>query len=103
MNNLEQRIEANIRAHEAKLKHVDKLMTRAKEISHPEARDKVAKLLTRRDELAVHLDDMKLKSLDDWQSEEIAKAGPMGIWDVVAQQIEALIERFEHRPPKETH
>jgi hypothetical protein len=42
-----------------------------------------------------HLEEMRLKSLDDWREEEIEKAGPMGIWDAVAQQLEDLVERLE--------
>ena len=97
MKHLEQMIEQQVRDYEARLNHVDRLVDRAKEIEHPEVHKELADLLARRHELAVELDEMKLKSLDDWREEELAKAGPMGIWDAVAQQLENLVERFEHR------
>ncbi|MCP5015186.1 MAG: hypothetical protein GY938_07865 [Ketobacter sp.] len=52
-------------------------------------------LIKDRDKLASHIDELRLRSLDDWKKEEIEKAGPMGIWDAVAQQLEKLIERIE--------
>ena len=41
------------------------------------------------------LEELRLKSLANWREEEIEKAGPMGIWDALAQQIEKLVERLE--------
>ena len=48
-----------------------------------------------REELAGHLERMRLRSLEDWQEKEIELSGPMGIWDAVAQQLEKLVERLE--------
>ena len=33
--------------------------------------------------------------LDRLAREELASAGPMGIWDVMAQQLEKVVERLE--------
>jgi|GEM_PF-3564369 hypothetical protein len=35
-----------------------------------------------------------LKHLENWQGDEIIKAGPTGIWDATAQQVEKLVERI---------
>ena len=32
----------------------------------------------------------------NWETEEIEKAGPMGVWDALAIQAEHLVERLEH-------
>ena len=34
----------------------------------------------------------------DWRRNSISRAGPMGIWDVVAQDLESFVELFEHAP-----
>jgi len=54
-------------------------------------------LANRRDPLAGQLDALKLRDPSDWQEEEIEKAGPMGIWDAVAEQAEKLVERLEKK------
>ena len=36
-------------------------------------------LLAQQAQLAAYLNDMKLRSVDDWAEEELARAGPMGI------------------------
>lgn len=95
MNNLEQMVERHVREYESRLRHMDELLERVEKIDAAPARTELADLLKRRDELAVHLDDMKLKSVDDWAEEELAMAGPMAIWDAVAQRLETLVERFE--------
>ena len=97
MNNLEHMVEQHVREYESRLKHVDELVDRAKATEHPEVHKELENLMPQRDELAGQLDSMRLKSLDHWREEELAKAGPMGIWDAVAQQLESLVERFEHR------
>lgn len=96
MNSLEQMVEKRIREHQAALLHVDHLMERAQKAAPAQAHGEVDRLLERRDEMAVYLDQMKLKSVQDWRAEELAKAGPMGVWDALAQQAEALVEKFEH-------
>lgn len=37
-------------------------------------------------------------SSDNWRLASISRAGPMGIWDVVAQDLESFVELFEHAP-----
>jgi ferredoxin-NADP reductase len=76
---------------------MDELLARANEDVTGEEHELAAELkelTSKRDELAGHLDRMRLKSLEDWQEKEIEKAGPMGIWDAVAQQLEKLVERL---------
>jgi hypothetical protein len=37
-------------------------------------------------------------SSTNWRLANISRAGPMGIWDVVAQDLESCVEFFEHAP-----
>jgi len=94
-NNLEHMVEQHVREYESRLKHVDELVERARATEHPEVHKELDQILAHRAEMASELDSMRLKSLQDWREEEITKAGPMGIWDAVAQQLEKLVERFE--------
>jgi hypothetical protein len=96
MNNLEHLVEQQIRHYESRLKHIDELLERAESSGHAEVAETAKTLRPQRDEMHGYLEKMRLKSLDDWREEEIEKAGPMGIWDAVAQQLENLVERLEH-------
>lgn len=94
--------EQNIREYTSRLKHIDELLAHARDkaddsTTSPDMETELVDLLRKRDTLAGHLDKMRLKSLEDWQSEEIEKAGPLAVWDAVAQQIEKLVERFEKK------
>ena len=100
MTDINQLMRQNILEYETRIKHLDELIVRAhKAISngpeHDEYRDSLAKLKKERDKFSAWLDELRMKSLDNWRIEEIEKAGPMGIWDAVAQQLEKLVERIE--------
>ena len=90
----------NIVEYESRIKHFDELIVRAdkavgKSPEHVQARDSLASLKQQRDKFASLLDELRLKSLENWRVDEIEKAGPMGIWDAVGQQLEKLVERIE--------
>ena len=98
MTNLEQLAEQHIREHESRLQHIDELLGRAQAragAEQPEVRETLEEVTRERAKLASRIDELKLKSLEDWKTEEIEKAGPMGIWDALAQQLEKLVERLE--------
>ena len=99
MTGVERLVEQHIRENEARLKHVDEVLAQAhKEESETskasDIDDDLAILRGERDQLASHFDELKMKSLQDWQQESIEKAGPMAIWDALAQQLEKLLERI---------
>lgn len=98
MPHIEELVEQHIREQESRLKHIDELLLRArKNTDHeqPESNAELEKLIAQRDELAGQLDKMRLRPGNDWKEKEIELAGPMGIWDAVAQQLEKLVERLE--------
>jgi hypothetical protein len=97
MTNFTHLTEQHMLEFESRLKHIDELLTRAKEGVTGEQEDQAAELkelTSKREKLADQLTEMRLKPGEDWQEKEIEQAGPMGIWDAVALQIENLIERL---------
>ncbi|MGA9665666.1 MAG: hypothetical protein WBQ69_04350 [Gallionella sp.] len=97
LNNLMQR---NIMEYETRLKHLDELIERVHKgvgggPDHGEIRDTLSRLKKERDKFSGWLSELRLKPLENWRVDEIEKAGPMGIWDAVGQQLEKLVERVE--------
>jgi len=96
MTGRDQLIEQSILEYESRLKHVDELLDRA---HHHQPPAEVAKELEQarheRQKMAAHLQEMRRKPPEHWREEEIEMAGPMGIWDAVAQQLEKLVEKLE--------
>ncbi len=92
--------EQRIREYDLRLRHLDEVLGYAemKLAQYPkeaEASTQLKKLKEERDKFAGWIEEFRLKRLENWQEEEILKAGPMGIWDAVAQQVERLVERIE--------
>lgn len=100
MTSIEHLIQQNILEHESRLKHIDELIARASTkigqgAAHVGYRDSLASMAQERDKYHSWIDELRLKRLENWRVDEIEKAGPMGIWDAVAQQLEKLVERIE--------
>src|SRR5450759_2112 len=100
MTDLNHLMQRNIMEYESRLKHFDELIERVhkgvgKGPEHAEIRDTLVSLEQDRDKFSIWLDELRLKPLGNWRVDEIEKAGPMGIWDAVAQQLEKLVERIE--------
>ena len=100
MTNLEHLIEQHILEHDARRKHFDELLGQVRErvgesAEHKAAREQLAELMAERDKLVVRVDEFKFKSLEQWREEEIQRSGLMGLWDVLAQKLEELVERLE--------
>ncbi|MGA8865013.1 MAG: hypothetical protein WBM09_09100 [Gallionella sp.] len=100
MTDINQLMRQNVLEYESRIKHLDELIARAHKAirtgpEHDEFRDSLAKLKMERDKFSVWLDELRMKSLDNWRIDEIEKAGPMGMWDAVAQQLEKLVERIQ--------
>ena len=105
MTSKEQLIEQHIREYESRLKHVDELFVQAHQVtenlhetheSHDELKDYAdqAQYLmgARHDE---EESDIKAMEVNKWRQETAKAAGPMAIWDILAQKLESFIERHE--------
>ena len=101
MTDLNHMVEQHITQYESHLKHLDELLERGRKgvgatSEHDEVSEALKELAGEREKLASHIEELRLKPLEDWQEQEIELAGPMGVWDAIAQQLEKLVERIEH-------
>ena len=87
MTSIMHRVEQQILESEARLGRIGERLERAGET--PGAED----LKQQHDQLAGQLGQMRQKTAEEWEKEELAQAGPMGVWDAVAQELEKLLEK----------
>jgi hypothetical protein len=92
--------EQRIREYELHLRHVDEVVEHAEKKltqtpGEAETRAQLEKLKEERDRLACWLKEARCRTTEDWRQKGIRQAGPMGILDAIAQQVEKLVERIE--------
>lgn len=97
MTNEEHLINQHILEYESRLKHIDELLEKAESNSKvDEAEVEHAKELKqikeKRVELKNYIDSAKTMSADHWEKDTINMAGPMAVWDAVAQKLEKIVE-----------
>ena len=100
MTNKEQLIEQHIREYESRLKHIDELYEQAQRAtehldeSH-KSRSELQEIAEQRAQLMQDSDEIKAMPIKNWREETTQSAGPMAIWDIIAQQLEDFLERHE--------
>ena len=97
MTTKEQLIDQHIREYESRLKHIDELYERAHKATEHlddehESRSELNWFEERRSDVKDAIETMPVKH---WREETVKKAGPMAIWDIIAQQLEDFLERHE--------
>lgn len=100
MNGIDQLVEQHIKQYELRLKHIDELLIRATSAvtpTVPAISEQLSAMIEERNKFAGHIDKLRVKSLEHWRKEHIAKSGPMAIWDIIAQQLETFVERVEQK------
>ena len=100
MTSKEQLIEQHIREYESRLKHIDELYERAHEATEHldddhATRAELQKYAKQRAQLPEDAEGIKAMAVDDWRQETVKNAGPMAIWDILAQKLEDFLERHE--------
>ena len=100
MTTKEHLVEQHIREYESRRKHFDELLERAhsaaKNLSEDhEIKAELKQFQQHRSELAEETEKLKTMPMEHWREETIQSAGPMAIWDIVAQKLEDLVERIE--------
>lgn len=105
MTTKEQLIEQHIREYESRLKHVDELFVQAHSLTDhlDEAHESRSELEDYRDKAKTFLDarheedtpEIQTMTVDKWRQETSKAAGPMALWDILAQKLEDFIERHE--------
>lgn len=84
------------------LQHIDALLSRAKQgaaalPAQSDVHAALAKASRDRDLAASHLEKIRKMSSAQFSEKLIEQAGPMGIWDAVAADLEKLVERIENK------
>jgi hypothetical protein len=100
MTTKEQLIDQHIREYESRLKHIDELYERAHSATEHlddghETRSELKDYASQRAHLQQQADDVKTMPVADWREETVRSAGPMAIWDILAQKLEDFVERHE--------
>jgi hypothetical protein len=100
MTDLNKVVEQHILEHQSRLDHIDEMLERAREeegkaAGKGEYGEELTALKRDRDELSDELDSMKRDPAEFWQKNAVDHAGPMGMWDAIAEQIEDLLERLQ--------
>jgi len=97
MTTKEQLIEQHIREYESRVKHIDELYERAHgAIKHlDEEHESRSELKWFEERLPNVKDTIETMPVKNWRKETVKKAGPMAIWDIIAQQLEDFLERHE--------
>jgi len=100
MTSKEQLIEQHIHEYESRLKRIDELYQRAHQAAEqldetPNAGSRLSELAAQRALLQQTTETIKKMPLDQWREATIRSAGPMAIWDILAQQLENFIESHE--------
>ena len=100
MTTKEQLVEQHIREYESRRKNLEELLAQANELAKGLADDHDIKTELNQyhgqhAELAEETEKLREMSVEHWREDTIQSAGPMAIWDVLAQKIEDLIERVE--------
>ena len=102
MTTKEHLIEQHILEYESRMKHIDELYDRAHQaaghIDEAPHKHVGLKKLDAQRELLQHTTE-HIKSLpvdhDHWREATLRNAGPMAVWDILAQKLEDFVERHE--------
>ena len=95
-------IEQQIRERESRLKHIDEMLDNVHQcLDSDNTTDHVKKELedirNQRESLENDIAILRRVTPENWEGEGINQAGPMGIWDAVAQRLEKLAEHLDRK------
>jgi len=93
MPTTDQIAEMSVREHEARLKHIDELMEKAEKaaIANEAINNDLAELKQQREKMGDYIENLKQKSPQEFME----TAGPMVMWEIVAEKLEQLIEKIK--------
>lgn len=98
MTTKEQLIDQHIREYESRLRHIDELYQKAHEATEHlhdehESREELKAYAEQRAKLPEDAEAIKTMPVENWRQETTRSAGPMAIWDILAQKLEDFLER----------
>lgn len=91
MTNLEKLAEQHIKEHESRLKHIDELMKEVEKTGDEESKAELAELKEQQTKMGDYVEQLKNKSPEQLME----TAGPMVMWEFVAQKLEKLVEKIK--------
>ena len=100
MTNIDELIDQNILEYESRQKHAQELLARARELvgqgpEYDDARTQIGRLAQEHDRLSGQVDQLKQRrQLKDLEDKNIKDAGPMAVWDILAGDLEKLVEKL---------
>jgi 3'-phosphoadenosine 5'-phosphosulfate sulfotransferase (PAPS reductase)/FAD synthetase len=82
------------------MRRIDELYQRAHEAAarqdaESEAHRHLDELAAQRSLLRESTDEIRSMPLEHWREDTIREAGPMAVWDILAQKLESFVERHE--------
>ena len=100
MSNTEHLIEQHIREYESRMRHIDELYERAHAAASTadeasDAHGTLGELSAQRSLLHQTTHELRNNPRDHWHEKIASSAGPMAVWDVLAQKLEDFLERHE--------
>jgi hypothetical protein len=100
MTTKDQLIEQHIREYESRMKHIDELFERAQQAAGQgskaqDAESRLQEFAAQRALLQQTTEHIRSLPLDNWREETVRNAGPMAVWDILAQKLEDFVERHE--------
>ena len=91
MTKFNQLAEQHIVEHQSRMKHIDELMEKAEQAGDEESKEELAELKEKQTEMGDYIEQLKEKSPEQLME----TAGPMVMWELVAQRLEKLIEKIK--------
>ena len=93
-------VNQHILEYEARLKHIKEVYQRAHQAAehlpdNHRSKSELTDLSAQKVMLEQELEEVKSMSVEDWRKETVNTAGPMAVWDIVAQRLEDFVERHE--------
>lgn len=100
MSSKEHLIEQHILEYESRMRRIDELYQRAHEAAagqdaKSEAHKRLDELSAQRSLLREGTEEIRSIPLDKWREDMVRNAGPMAVWDILAQKLEDFVERHE--------
>jgi uncharacterized protein YPO0396 len=91
MPNIEKLAEQHIKEHDARLKRIDELMQEAEKTGDKKSKEELTELKAQQTKMGDYVEQLKHKSPEQLME----TAGPMVMWEFVAQRLEKLIEKIK--------
>ena len=101
MTNRNHLVEQHILEYESRLKHLDEVVDKAHKTlgtgkENTATSEILESLKSTRPELENHLENLRAQQVDQQNLDADFKAGPLEIWDSVAEKLEQLTEHLDH-------